>query len=112
MEEIDFDKSGGLIPAVVQDHLTGEVLMLAYMNREALELTRSTGYAHYFSRSRQKIWKKGETSGHVQVVKQLFTDCDRDSILLRIHQVGDSACHTGKRSCFHRPMGVSFFDCC
>ncbi|MFP4384290.1 MAG: phosphoribosyl-AMP cyclohydrolase [Spirochaetia bacterium] len=108
MEKIDFEKTGGLIPAVVQDHRTGEVLMLAFMNRDALELTRKTGFAHYFSRSRQQIWKKGETSGHLQEVKELFTDCDRDTILLKVRQEGDTACHTGKRSCFH--IELSLFD--
>jgi len=88
-----------LIPAVAQDHETGEVLMLAYMNEEAYELTLSTGYAHYFSRSKQRIWKKGESSNHTQEVKDILLDCDADTVVLKIHQNG-VACHTGRRSCF------------
>ena len=99
---LDFDKMGGLLPAIVQDAATGEVLMLAFMNREAWELTLATGEAHYFSRTRQKIWHKGDTSGHVQRVKEIFLDCDRDTVLLKVEQVGGAACHTGHRSCFHR----------
>ena len=91
----------GLIPAVVQDHETGQVLMLAYMNRESFEKTLETGYMVYFSRSRQSLWLKGETSGHFQEVKELLIDCDLDTILARVKQTG-AACHTGNRSCFYR----------
>jgi phosphoribosyl-AMP cyclohydrolase / phosphoribosyl-ATP pyrophosphohydrolase len=91
-----------LIPAVVQDHLTGEVLMLAYMNREALEKTKATGYTWFWSRSRQKLWNKGETSGNRQAVKEIRYDCDEDTFLLLVEQIGDCACHTGARSCFYR----------
>jgi len=91
----------GLVPVVTQDHVTGEVLMVAYMNREAYETTVSTGFAHYFSRSRKKIWKKGETSGHFQEVKSIAYDCDCDALLVSVIQTGE-ACHTGNRSCFYR----------
>lgn len=97
----DFEKVGGLMPAIAQDAATGDVLMLAYMNREAFEMTIKTGEVHYWSRSRQVLWHKGGTSGHVQKVKDLRLDCDGDAILVKIDQVGDAACHTGRRSCFH-----------
>ena len=99
MENVKFD-ANGLICAIAQDYETGEVLMQAYMNAEALEKTLATGYAHYFSRSRQKLWKKGETSGHTQKVVAASFDCDRDCILLQVEQTG-AACHTGSRSCFY-----------
>jgi phosphoribosyl-AMP cyclohydrolase len=101
---IDFDKSGGLVPAVAQDAATGEVLMLAWMNREAYEETLRTGRAVYFSRSRNKLWRKGEESGHVQEVKEVFVDCDADTILLKVHQIGGAACHEGYKSCFFRKV--------
>jgi len=93
---------GGLLPAVVQDAGSGEVLMLAFMNREAWERTLATGEAHYYSRTRGQIWRKGGTSGHVQRVKEIYLDCDRDTVLLKVEQVGGAACHTGHRSCFYR----------
>ncbi len=96
---VDFSKNNGLIPVIVQDVDTNEVLMLAYMNEEALNLTKKTGFAHYFSRSRNKIWKKGESSGHTQEVKDILIDCDNDTILLKVKQNG-VACHTGRKSCF------------
>jgi phosphoribosyl-AMP cyclohydrolase len=98
---LDFDKAGGLIAAVVQDAESGEVLMVAWQNREAFERTRETGRMHYYSRSRDKLWMKGETSGHVQEVREILVDCDRDAVVYKIRQVG-GACHTGYRSCFHR----------
>lgn len=98
MENVKFD-ANGLICAIAQDYETGEVLMQAYMNTEALEKTLETGYAHYYSRSRQKLWKKGETSGHTQKVVAAAFDCDRDCLLLQVEQKG-AACHTGNRSCF------------
>lgn len=101
MLEPDFAKGNGLVPAIVQDHLTGEVLMLAYMNRESWLKTRETGNATYWSRSRNSFWVKGETSGHYQVVKEMRIDCDEDTILLKVQQTG-AACHTGYRSCFYR----------
>ncbi len=105
MENIKFD-ANGLICAIAQDSETGEVLMQAYMNAEALEKTLSTGYAHYYSRSRQKLWKKGEESGHVQKVIAASFDCDRDCLLLQVRQTG-AACHTGSRSCFFTPVTES-----
>jgi len=90
-----------LRPAIVQDYETGEVLMLAYMDEEALRLTRETGKAHYWSRSRGKLWKKGESSGNEQIVKDILIDCDEDTLLLKVKQIG-VACHTGYRSCFYR----------
>ena len=95
--------SDGLIPAVAQDRANGQVLMLAYMNRESLELTRTTGFAHYYSRSRGRLWKKGEESGHVQRVHAILYDCDADALLLKVDQEV-AACHTGNRSCFYRSV--------
>jgi len=101
MIELDFAKQGGLVPAVVQDAGDGRVLMVAYMNPSSWQKTLDTGEAHYWSRSRQEIWHKGGTSGHVQRVRAVYVDCDRDTVLLRVEQVGGAACHTGHRSCFH-----------
>lgn len=92
----------GLVAAIAQDHQSGEVLMLAYMNRETLQQTLETGVMTYWSRSRQKVWVKGETSGNVQNVKAAFVDCDGDALLFKVEQVGGGACHTGHRSCFYR----------
>jgi len=100
----DFNKINGLVPAIVQDYETGEVLMLAFMNQEAWEATLSTGRATYFSRSRQKLWVKGETSGNIQIVKEILVDCDEDTVLLKVEQRGGAACHTGYRSCFYRKI--------
>lgn len=100
LDSIKFDENG-LVPAVVQDAETGDVLMFAYMNREALELTLSSGKSHFYSRSRKKLWLKGETSGHVQSVDEVRTDCDADTILVKVRQKG-AACHKGYRSCFYR----------
>lgn len=99
--KLDFEKTGGLLPAIAQDAHTGEVLMLAYMNREAWQQTLETGVATYFSRSRQKLWVKGNTSGHRQIVQEIRVDCDQDTVLLKVEQRGGAACHTGHRSCFH-----------
>ncbi|RXJ92030.1 bifunctional phosphoribosyl-AMP cyclohydrolase/phosphoribosyl-ATP pyrophosphatase [Malaciobacter molluscorum] len=99
IDKIDWEKMNNLIPVVTQDSNTNEVLMLAYMNKEALELTLNTKIAHYFSRSKQRIWKKGETSGHIQNVKEILLDCDNDTVLLKVEQIG-VACHTGRKSCF------------
>ena len=90
----------GLVAAIAQDAASLEVLMLAWMNRESLQLTLATGEAHYWSRSRQALWRKGETSGHIQHVKELRLDCDGDAILMKVEQVGNVACHTGRRRCF------------
>ncbi len=97
---LDFEKSGGLVPAIVQDEETEEVLMLAYMNQEAWEKTLATRKAHYWSRSRQQLWLKGGTSGHIQEVRAILVDCDLDTVLLKVHQVGGAACHKGYPSCF------------
>ncbi len=102
MIEIDFKKGEGLIPVIIQDFSTHEVLMLGYMNRESWEKTLQTGKATFWSRSRQELWVKGETSGHFQVVKEAYLDCDGDTILLKVEQIGKAACHTGFRSCFHQ----------
>ncbi len=101
---VDFEKSGGLVPAIAQDHLTGEVLMMAWMNREAFDETVRTRRAVYFSRSRKKLWRKGEESGNVQEVKEIFLDCDNDTVLLKVHQIGGAACHEGYKSCFFRRL--------
>jgi phosphoribosyl-AMP cyclohydrolase len=99
---IDFDKGGGLIPAIAQDADTGAVLMLAWMNREAYEETARTRRAVYFSRSRNRLWRKGEESGNVQEVREIYIDCDADTVLLKVHQIGGAACHEGYPSCFFR----------
>ena len=99
---IDFDKSGGLVPAIAQDADTGALLMLAWMNREAYEETLRTRRAVYFSRSRNRLWRKGEESGHFQEVREILIDCDADTILLKVHQIGGAACHEGYASCFFR----------
>jgi len=104
MIKLDFDKMNGLVPAVVQDYETGEVLMLAYMNRHAWEETLATGKATYYSRSRKELWVKGKTSGNFQLVKEIRIDCDDDTVLLKVEQLGGAACHTGHRSCFHKKV--------
>ena len=101
---LDFDKAGGLVPAIAQDADTGEVLMLAWMNREAFDETVRTGRAVYFSRSRNKLWRKGEESGHFQEVRGVFIDCDADTVLLKVKQIGGAACHEGYKSCFFRQL--------
>ena len=101
MIELDFAKSGGLIPAIAQDYQTGEVLMLAYINEEAWKETLSSGHAVYFSRSRNKLWRKGESSGNVQLIKEILIDCDEDTVVFKVEQIGGAACHTGHRSCFY-----------
>lgn len=101
---IDFDKAGGLVPAIAQDADTGAVLMLAWMNPEAFAETVRTGRACYFSRSRGRLWRKGEESGHVQEVRGIYVDCDADTVLLKVKQVGGAACHEGYESCFFRRL--------
>lgn len=96
----NFNKSNGLLPTIIQDIKTGEVLMLAYMNREAFKLTKETGFVHFWSRSRQKIWLKGEESGNKLRVIDLYLDCDLDTMLIKVELLGKSACHTGQYSCF------------
>ena len=105
--KLDFEKCGGLIPAIAQDHRTGEVLMMAYINEESWQETLKSGYATYYSRSRQQLWKKGESSGHLQVIKEILVDCDCDTVIFKIEQLGAGACHTGHRSCFYRKVAGS-----
>jgi phosphoribosyl-ATP pyrophosphohydrolase/phosphoribosyl-AMP cyclohydrolase len=102
IDDIKYD-DGGLVPAIVQEQATGQVLMLAYMNRESLAKTFETGRTWFFSRSRQELWPKGETSGHIQKVKKISYDCDADALLVQVEQVG-AACHTGEFSCFYREL--------
>lgn len=102
--KLNFAKSNGLLPAIVQDHATGRVLMLAYINEEAWRRTLATGRAHYWSRSRNKIWLKGEASGHVQLVRDILVDCDEDTVVFQVEQVGGAACHKGYASCFFRRL--------
>ena len=105
MVELDFEKGKGLVPAVVQEFRTGKVLMLAYINLASWEKTLETGEAHYWSRSRQEIWHKGGTSGNVQKIKEVYVDCDNDTVLFKVEQVGGAACHTGYETCFHQKVG-------
>ena len=104
MIKLDFDKMNGLLPAIIQDYKTGEILMLGFMNKEAWRSTLSTGRATFFSRSRQTLWVKGETSGNIQLVKEIRIDCDNDAVLLIVEQIGGAACHTGHRSCFFKSV--------
>ncbi|MFC1885184.1 phosphoribosyl-AMP cyclohydrolase [Thermodesulfobacteriota bacterium] len=104
MIELDFSKGEGLLPAIAQEHKSGKVLMLAYINKEAWEKTLETGEAHYWSRSRQEIWHKGGTSGNVQKIINIFVDCDSDTVLFVVEQMGGAACHTGYESCFHNKI--------
>lgn len=106
----DFTKQNGLLPAIAQNAANGKVLMLAYMNELAWDKTVETGKAHYWSRSRQKLWMKGEESGNVQLVREIFIDCDSDTILLKVEQIGGAACHTGYESCFHRRHTAGGFE--
>ena len=103
---LDFSKGNGLLPAICQDATSGKVLMLAYINKAAWEKTLETGEAHYWSRSRQELWHKGGTSGHVQRIKEVFADCDDDTVLYRVEQIGGAACHTGFESCFHKKIAA------
>ena len=102
--EIDFKKSDGLVPAIIQDERTGDVLMLGFMNATALAETQRTGEVVFFSRSRNKLWKKGESSGHILKVRELRIDCDADALLVRVEPVGPGVCHEGYRSCFYRSL--------
>lgn len=103
--ELKFDEKG-LIPAIIQDEATKDILMVAYMNKESLQKTLETGKTHFWSRSRQRFWLKGETSGHYQLVKEIWYDCDEDTLLIKVEQIGDVACHTGERSCFYRKLEI------
>ena len=102
MVKLDFEKSGGLIPAIAQDYQSNEVLMLAYISPESWAETLKSGYATYFSRSRGKLWKKGESSGHLQKIHAVLVDCDQDTVIFKVEQLGPGACNTGHRSCFYR----------
>ncbi|HAM51221.1 MAG TPA: phosphoribosyl-AMP cyclohydrolase [Nitrospiraceae bacterium] len=104
LPELKFDEKG-LIPAIIQDAENGDVLMMAYMNEASLMMTIEKGYTHFWSRSRQKYWKKGETSGNVQEVQEILYDCDADTLLIKVKQHGSGACHTGNRTCFYRKIG-------
>src|SRR5262245_44636971 len=106
----DFDKAGGLLPAIAQDADTGQVLMLAWMNRAAYDETLRTGRAGYFSRSRNRLWRMGTESGNVQEVREVYLDCDADTILLKVHQIGGAACHEGYASCFFRRVKDEGFE--
>ena len=119
MTELDFTKStDGLLPAIVQDAASGEILMLAYINKKSWDKTLESGKAHFWSRSRNKLWLKGESSGHVQLIKEIFVDCDLDTVVFKVEQLGGAACHKGYRSCFFRRvqpdgleiMGEPVFD--
>jgi phosphoribosyl-AMP cyclohydrolase len=118
VQQLDFSKDSGLVTAIVQDDESDEILMVAHMNRESFQKTVETGQAVYWSRSRGKLWHKGEESGNIQHVRSIHIDCDGDAVLLRVEQVGSAACHTGKRSCFFRKLdgrdwldvGVQIFD--
>ena len=101
---LDFEKSGGLVTAVIQDHASGRVLMVGFMNEESFRKTVETGYATFFSRSRNKLWMKGETSGHRLVVREISTDCDQDAVLIRVDALGPGVCHNGYQSCFYRRL--------
>ncbi len=119
MIELDFSKGDGLLPAIVQDWESGKVLMFAYINQASWARTLDTGEAHFWSRSRSELWHKGGTSGHVQRIKEIYADCDDDTVLFRVEQVGGAACHTGHETCFHKKVdrsgdftieGVKIFD--
>jgi len=101
---LDFEKSGGLVTAVIQDHASGRVLMVGFMNEEAFRRTVESGYATFYSRSRQKLWLKGESSGHRLVVKEITTDCDQDAVLVKVEALGPGVCHEGYESCFFRRL--------
>ena len=107
MIELNFSKGNGLLPAIVQDHDSGKILMLAYINKSSWEKTFETGEAHYWSWSRQELWHKGGTSGHVQKIKEIYMDCDQDTVLFKVEQVGGAACHTGYESCFYQKVDTN-----
>ena len=107
MISLNFAKGNGLLPAIVQDLDSGKILMLAYINKSSWEKTFETGEAHYWSRSRQELWHKGGTSGHVQKIKEIYMDCDQDTVLFKVEQVGGAACHTGYESCFYQKVDTN-----
>ena len=107
MIKLDFSKGGGLLPAIAQDYITGKVLMLAYINRESWEKSLETGEVHYWSRSRSELWHKGGTSGNVQKIKEMYADCDNDTVVFKVEQVGGAACHTGRETCFFQKVDLN-----
>ncbi len=109
-DKLQFAKGDGLLPAIVQEYQSGEILMLAYINEEAWAKTLSTGKAHYWSRSRNKLWLKGESSGHVQLIKEILVDCDEDTVVYKVEQLGGAACHKGYHSCFFRRVDDDAFN--
>jgi len=109
MQKLNFQKGDGLLPAIVQDYVTNEVLMLAYINEQAWEKTLATGKAHYWSRSRNSLWLKGESSNHIQLIKEILVDCDEDTVIYRVEQLGGAACHKGYKSCFFRRVDGNAF---
>lgn len=112
MIKLKFDERGGLLPAIAQDFATGEILMQAFINEEAWQETLKSGRAVYFSRSRNKLWRKGEESGNVQLIKEILVDCDFDSVIFKVEQIGGAACHTGHRSCyFNKVEGDTLIEC-
>ncbi|MFC1839188.1 phosphoribosyl-AMP cyclohydrolase [Thermodesulfobacteriota bacterium] len=104
MIELDFSKGNGLLPAIAQDYETGKILMLAYINEESWEMSLETGEVHYWSRSRSELWHKGGTSGNVQNIREIYVDCDNDTVVFKVDQVGGAACHTGYETCFHQKV--------
>ena len=107
MIELDFSKGNGLLPAIAQDYKTGKVLMLAYINQESWEKSLETGEVHYYSRSRSELWHKGGTSGNVQKIKEIYSDCDNDTVVFKVEQVGGAACHTGRETCFYQKVDLN-----
>ena len=106
MIKLEFPKGNGLLPAIVQDFKSGQILMLAYINEISWQKTLETGETHFWSRSRQELWHKGETSGHVQKIKEIYVDCDKDTVLFKVEQIGGAACHTGYKTCFHHRVDL------
>ncbi len=104
MIELDFNKGNGLLPAIAQDYTSGKVLMMAYINKESWEKSLETGEVHYWSRSRQELWHKGGTSGNVQKIIEIYADCDNDTVLFKVEQIGGAACHLGYKTCFHKKV--------
>jgi phosphoribosyl-AMP cyclohydrolase len=104
MIELDFSKGNGLLPAIAQDYETGKILMLAYINEESWEMSLETGEVYYWSRSRSELWHKGGTSGNVQNIREIYVDCDNDTVIFKVDQVGGAACHTGYETCFHQKV--------
>jgi phosphoribosyl-AMP cyclohydrolase len=104
MIDLDFSKGSGLLPAIAQDYRSGKILMLAYINKASWERSLKTGEVHYWSRSRKEIWHKGETSGNIQKIREIYVDCDNDTVLFKVEQVGGAACHLGFESCFHKKV--------